>query len=298
MDRFQDKVAVITGAGSGFGREFARDGAANGMKLVLADIDEAALDQTAQALRAQGASVVTRRVDVSKAGEMQALAELTQAEFGPANLLFNNAGVALSGLCWEGSETDWQWVMGVNLYGVVHGLNAFVPQMLEAAQADPAYQGHVVNTASMASLTAAPTLGIYTASKHAVMGLSQTLWQELNLLTTQVRCSVLCPWFVATGINDSQRVRPADLPPSVPRRPSAGLLDKGMTQSTLDAAEVSRMTYQAVREGRFYVFTHPDMLENTRPRFERMLAGQDPAPVYADQPEMRAALLASMKGAG
>ncbi|ARU05159.1 hypothetical protein CCO03_11065 [Comamonas serinivorans] len=294
MDQFQDKVAVITGAGSGFGREFARDGAAKGMKLVLADIDEAALQETAQLVRAQGASVVTRRTDVSKAAEVQALADLTLAEFGQVNLLFNNAGVALSGLCWEGSDTDWQWLMGVNLYGVVNGLNAFVPHMLKAAQADPAYQAHIVNTASMASLTAAPTLGIYTTSKYAVMGLSQTLWQELSLLTQQVRCSVLCPWFVATGINNSQRVRPAELARATPSRPSGSLLNQGVAAGTIDAADVSRMTYDAVSEGRFYVFTHPQMVENTRPRFEGMLTGANPAELYAAQPEMRAALRASL----
>ena len=299
MQDFQGKVAVITGGASGFGREFARTAAGLGMKLVLADIEATALEATAAELRAQGAQVLTRRTDVSKAAELQALADATLAEFGAVHLLFNNAGVADGGAIWEASEADWNWVLGVNLNGVINGIRAFTPLMLAAAAKDPNYQAHIVNTASMAGLGAAPTLGMYCVSKHAVLALSEVLWQELDLVSPQVNCSVLCPWFVPTGIANSQRNR-ADARPanSGAQAASQGMLDKGMTDLQVSAEDVSRMTFDAIRAQRFYVFTHPQAVQTgTRARFEAILGMDKPVPAFADQPELRAAMAASLKPA-
>ena len=192
-------TAVITGAGSGFGLELARLAAASGMRLVLADIQADALERAAAELRAQGAEVWAQQVDVSRAQELEHLAEGTLTRFGAPHLVFNNAGVATGGLIWEASTRDWEWVLGVNLMGVVHGVRVFTPMMLEAARRDPQYRGHMVNTASMAGLVNAPNMGVYNVSKHAVVSLSETLYHDLSLVTEQVRCSVLCPYFVPTG---------------------------------------------------------------------------------------------------
>jgi len=202
------KTAVLTGAGSGFGLECARIAAAQGMQLVLVDVQQDALDRITGELVASGTPVLARCVDVSNAAQMEALAQAVQERFGAPHFVFNNAGVGAGGLVWENSVKDWEWVLGVNLWGVVHGVRLFVPMMLAAAQADPAYRGHVVNTASMAGLLAPPNMGIYNVSKHAVVSLTETLYQDLRLVTNQISASVLCPYFVPTGIHHSERNRP------------------------------------------------------------------------------------------
>ena len=157
---FKNKTAVITGAGSGFGLECARIGAALGMNLVLADVQQDALDHAAAEMTAAGAPVLAMRVDVSKADQVEALGAATLARFGAPNFVFNNAGVGSGGLIWENTLQDWEWVIGVNLMGVAHGIRVFTPMMLAAAAADPAFQGHIVNTASMAGLLNAPNMGV------------------------------------------------------------------------------------------------------------------------------------------
>lgn len=298
MDEFQGKVAVITGAASGFGKAFALQSAALGMKLVLADIEQHALDATAAELTAAGATVLARRTDVSKGSELQALADATMARFGAVHLLFNNAGVADGGAVWEGSEADWNWVLGVNLHGVINGLRAFTPLMLAAAAKDPGYRAHIVNTASMAGVVVAPTLGMYCVSKHAVLALSETLWQELALLTQQVHCSVLCPSFVDTGINQSQRNRPADAESAQGHSQSqqAGrvMLDRGVAAGTINATDISRITFEAIQADRFYVFPHEQALEAARARFANLVAQKNPNPSHAATPEMRTALAAAL----
>ncbi|MFM8574847.1 MAG: SDR family oxidoreductase, partial [Limnohabitans sp.] len=216
IDHFSGKTAVLTGAGSGFGLECARIGAKLGMNLVLVDVQQDALDQAEAELSAQGVPVLARRLDVSSASAMEQLAADVKARFGAPHFVFNNAGVGAGGLVWENSVADWNWVLGVNLWGVVHGVRLFTPMMLEAAKADPAYRGHIVNTASMAGLLTAPNMGIYNVSKHAVVALTETLYQDLSLVTDQVSASVLCPYFVPTGISQSHRNRPADMPSAKP----------------------------------------------------------------------------------
>jgi NAD(P)-dependent dehydrogenase (short-subunit alcohol dehydrogenase family) len=172
MKNFNDKVAVITGGASGLGREFALKAARLGMKLVLADVQQDALDATQAELEAAGASVLAMICDVRHAEQVQALADATMAKYGAVHLVFNNAGVGSAGLIWENSVSDWEWVLGVNLWGVIHGVRIFTKLMLESAARDPAYEGHIVNTASMAGLINAPTMGVYNVSKHAVVSLS------------------------------------------------------------------------------------------------------------------------------
>ncbi len=208
IEDFQGKTAVLTGAGSGFGLECARIGARRGMRLVLVDVQQDALDQAEAEVRAAGADVLARRVDVADAGQMERLASDVRDRFGAPHFVFNNAGVGAGGLVWENTVADWNWVLGVNLMGVVHGVRLFTPMMLDAARQDPAWRGHIVNTASMAGLLTPPNMGIYNVSKHAVVSLTETLYQDLALVTDQVGASVLCPYFVPTGIGRSERNRP------------------------------------------------------------------------------------------
>jgi NAD(P)-dependent dehydrogenase (short-subunit alcohol dehydrogenase family) len=221
IDNFAGKTAVLTGAGSGFGLECARIGARLGMNLVLVDVQQDALDAAAAEMQAAGSQVLARKVDVSNAAQMEQLAADVQQRFGAPHLVFNNAGVGAGGLVWENSVKDWEWVLGVNLWGVVHGVRLFTPMMLAAAKADPAWRGHIINTASMAGLLNAPNMGIYNVSKHAVVSLSETLYQDLSLVTDQIGASVLCPYFVPTGISQSHRNRPQDLPLKSPPRASS-----------------------------------------------------------------------------
>jgi NAD(P)-dependent dehydrogenase (short-subunit alcohol dehydrogenase family) len=255
MDEFKGKVAVITGAGSGFGREFARVGASLGMKLVLADIQADALEETRAELAGQGAEVVAHVVDVSNGEQIDALAEAALQRYGTVHLLFNNAGIGTAGLIWENSVRDWEWALGVNLWGVIHGVRAFTPLMLAAARADPSYRAHIVNTASMAGLLNQPNLGAYNVSKHAVVSLSETLFHDLSLVTDQVHCSVLCPYFVPTGIHRSHRNRPADLanagPPTQSQLIAQAMINKAVASGKLTASDIATRTFDAIREQAF-----------------------------------------------
>ena len=193
ITEFAGKTAVITGAGSGFGLACARLAAKLGMNVVLVDVQKDALDQVCSEMQVLGTPAMARRVDVAHGAQMQALADDVLAQWGAPHLVFNNAGVAAGGLVWENTEADWDWVLGVNLKGVVHGVRLFTPMMLQAAKADPSWRGHLVNTASMAGLLTPPNMGIYNVSKHAVVALTETLYQDLQLVTSQISASVLCP---------------------------------------------------------------------------------------------------------
>ena len=290
MKSFQGKTAVITGAGSGFGREFARIGAGRGMKLVLADVEQGALDAVADELRAAGAEVLALRTDVSKAESVDALAAATMQRFGAPGLVFNNAGVFHGGLLWEHSVRDWEWVLGVNLWGVVHGVRAFTPLMLAAAKADPAYEGRIVNTASMAGLLTPPNMGLYNVSKHAVVALTETLYQDLQLVSDQLSCSVLCPYFVPTGINSSQRNRPGALAEEAAATPSQliaqAMSDKAVTSGKVSAAQVAQKVFDAVAAGSFYVYSHPHALGGVQARMEAIMTHANPPDPFAERPEV------------
>src|SRR5579859_2239554 len=199
MDTFEGRIAVITGAGSGIGRELARTAAALGMRIAAADIQQDALDALTAELAERGASVLAIRVDTSRADQVESLAARVRSAWGVPHLLFNNAGVAAGGLIWECDPGTWNWVLGVNVLGVAHGVRCFVPMMLEAAAGDPAFEARVVNTASMAGLVNPPNMGVYNVSKHAVVSLTETLHQDLRLVSERVRAHVLAPYFVPTG---------------------------------------------------------------------------------------------------
>jgi NAD(P)-dependent dehydrogenase (short-subunit alcohol dehydrogenase family) len=256
MKNFEGRTAVITGAASGFGLETSRIAAREGMNVVMADVQQDSLDQARSEIEAMGAPVLTQRTDVSRAEHVEALAAATSARFGAPHFVFNNAGVACGGLVWENTLKDWEWLIGVNLMGVVHGVRCFTPLMLAAAKADPAYEGHIVNTASMAGLLSPPNMGIYNVTKHAVVTLSETLYQDLRLVTDQVSASVLCPYFVPTGISRSERNRPAEVSNASAKPTRSQLIGQAMTDKAVgsgkvSAAMVARFVFDALREDRF-----------------------------------------------
>ena len=298
MNEFKDKVAVITGAGSGFGREFARMGAARGMKLVLADIQKDALEQTRAELEEKGTPVIAFVVDVSDGAQIEKLAAAAMEAFGGVHLLFNNAGVGTSGLIWESSTRDWEWTLGVNLWGVIHGVRVFTPLMLAAAKADPSYRGHIINTASMSGLLNQPILGAYNVSKHAVVSLSETLFHDLSLVTDQVHCSVLCPYFVPTGIHESQRNRPTNLANEAKPTPSQllaqAMASKAVTSGKLTAEHIATITFEAIEHDAFYVFSHPHALEGVRQNAEELVALRNPVDPFAHKPELRTQLVSAL----
>ncbi len=302
MKNFKGRTAVITGAGSGFGLEVARLAAARGMKLVLADVQQDALDRSAAEMRALGAEVLASKVDVSKADQVEALGAATLARFGAPNFVFNNAGIGAGGLIWENTLKDWEWVLGVNVMGVVNGVRVYTPMMLEAAKKDPAWEGHIVNTASMAGLLNAPNMGVYNVSKHAVVSLSETLYQDLRLVTDQIGASVLCPFFVPTGITESDRNRPDSLRDAGARPTRSQLIGKAMSEKAVSsgkvsAAQVAGYVLDAVEHGRFYIYSHPKSLASVQTRLEDIMQGRNPTDPFAARPEIGAGLKAALRAA-
>jgi NAD(P)-dependent dehydrogenase (short-subunit alcohol dehydrogenase family) len=289
MKSFKGRTAVVTGAASGFGLEVCRIAANHGMAIVMADIQQDALDRAAAEIAALGAQVLPYRLDVSRAAEVEAMGAATRARFGAPHFVFNNAGVGGGGLIWEVSLRDWEWVLGVNVMGVVHGVRVFTPMMLEAAKADPGYEGHIVNTASMAGLLTPPNMGVYNVSKHAVVSLSETLYHDLALVTDQVRASVLCPYFVPTGITQSERNRPDELKNQKPTRSQTvarAMSDKAVSSGKVTAATVAQFVFDALAEDRFYIYSHPQALANVRTRMEDIIAGRNPSDPFAQRPEV------------
>ncbi len=285
MKDFAGKVAVITGAGSGFGREFARIGAGLGMKLALADIQPEALAATAAELRGQGAQVLAETVDVSRGADLERLARRTLDAFGAVHLLFNNAGVAAGGLLWEHTAKDWEWLLGVNLWGVIHGVRTFVPIML--AQGD---ECHVVNTASVAGLVSPQLMGVYNVGKHGVVALSETLYQDLRVTGARIGVSLLCPAFVPTGIAQSQRNRPDELRDAT--APTASMIasqkasEQAVSSGRISAAAVAQTTFDAIRDNRFYVITHPKILASVELRLNDVIGQRNPSDPFSFKPDV------------
>ncbi len=297
---FKNKTAVLTGAGSGFGLECARLGAKLGMNLVLADVQQDALDKATAELRATGANVLPFQIDVSNAAQFEALGQATLERFGAPHFVFNNAGVGSGGLIWENSLKDWEWVLGVNVMGVVHGLRTFTPMMLEAAKKDPGYQGHIVNTASMAGLLNPPNMGVYNVSKHAVVSMTETLYQDLSLVTDQISASVLCPFFVSTGINDSARNRPGNMMDgnaslTKSQKIGAAMTSKAVTSGKVSAADVASMVFDAIKANRFYIYSHPKAIKSVQTRMEDVMLARNPTDPFADKPEIGAELRRALR---
>jgi NAD(P)-dependent dehydrogenase (short-subunit alcohol dehydrogenase family) len=303
MKSLKGSTAVITGAASGFGLEASRIAAREGMNVVMADVQREALDAAAAEVRQLGAQVLAQQLDVSKAADVEALGAVVKARFGAPNFVFNNAGVGAGGLIWEQTLKDWEWVIGVNLMGVAHGMRVFTPMMLAAAKADPAYEGHIVNTASMAGLLNAPNMGVYNVTKHAVVSLSETLHHDLRLVTEQVHAHVLCPYFVATGIARSERNRPADMQEDsgAPTRSQAiakMMTDKALSGSRVTAAQVAQFVFDAMREQRFYIYSHPQALAGVQTRLEDVIQARNPTDPFHEKPELTQQLKAALRAAG
>ncbi|MDP2255545.1 MAG: SDR family oxidoreductase [Polaromonas sp.] len=297
---FKGKTAVLTGAGSGFGLECARIGAQLGMNLVLVDVQQDALDKASAEVSAMGAQVLPFKLDVSKAEQMEAMGQAVFGRFGAPHLVFNNAGVGSGGLIWENTVKDWEWVLGVNVMGVVHGVRIFTPMMLGAAAKDPRWQGHIVNTASMAGLLNPPNMGVYNVSKHAVVSLSETLYQDLGLVTDQIGASVLCPYFVATGISQSHRNRPAEL--GADKLTRSQLIQQAMTgkavgSGKVSAADVARRVFEAVAHNQFYIYSHPKAIQAVQTRLEDIVQARNPTDPFADKPEIGQQLKAALRAA-
>ncbi len=273
MKELRGKVAVITGGASGIGRAVAERAATEGMKLVLADIEEAPLKLTADALTASGAEVEAVPTDVSDGSDVEALRDRALERFGAIHLVHNNAGVGVGGPLWTVSEADWRWILGVNLWGVVHGIRTFVPLLIDQGE------GHIVNTASVAGLTSPGFLGPYNATKHAVTTISETLYRDLRATGSSVGVSVLCPGFVRTGIGDSERNRP-QWAPAPDDDPAADVLRDVVHQLVaggIAPSEVADRVLDAVRTDTFYILTHDDSRQMVETRMGDILEGRSPS---------------------
>jgi NAD(P)-dependent dehydrogenase (short-subunit alcohol dehydrogenase family) len=299
MKNFKGRTAVITGSASGFGLEASRIAAGLGMNVVMADVQQDALDKASAEIGALGVQVLPFRLDVSKAAEVEALGAATAQRFGAPHFVFNNAGVGAGGLIWETTLKDWEWVVNVNLFGVAHGIRVFTPMMLAAAAKDAAYEGHITNTASMAGLLNAPNMGVYNATKAAVVAMSETLYQDLRLVTDQIGASLLCPYFVPTGITQSHRNRPPEMRED--RKPTKSQLigqamsDKAVSSGKVTAAQVAQFVFDAIAEKRFYVYSHPKSLASVQVRMEDIMTSRNPTDPFAHKPELGETLRAQLR---
>jgi NAD(P)-dependent dehydrogenase (short-subunit alcohol dehydrogenase family) len=275
MRELAGKVAVVTGAASGIGRAMVERFARERMKVVLADVEEKPLAELNEALRRGGTETLAVRTDVSRWEDVAELARRTFEAFGTAHLVCNNAGVSGGGLAWELTEADWTWVLGVNLWGVVHGVRAFVPRLVQQGE------GHVVNTASIAGLTAAPAMAAYCASKHAVVGISECLHYDLALIGSPVKVSVVCPAWVRTQISDSERNRPSSLPApdASSRAPQAQMIHdtaRAAVSRGIAPADVADTIWRAITEEHFWVITHPKMKKTIERRVRNIVEDRNP----------------------
>ncbi|KJS16451.1 MAG: 3-oxoacyl-ACP reductase [Peptococcaceae bacterium BRH_c4b] len=274
MKEFKDRVAVITGAASGIGLGLAKRCVREGMRVVLADVEQTALEQAEKELAAMGGNVLAVLTDVAKVDQVESLARKTMDTFGAVHLLCNNAGVGAGESIWESSLTDWEWVIGVNLWGVIHGLRAFVPIMLSQDT-----EGHIVNTASVAGLLPFHPCAAYQVTKHAVVGLSENLSASLARRGAKIKASVLCPGFVKTRITNSARNRPEELKsdsseaPVSPEMEEAIWADIQAQFKVISPEQVADAVFAAIREERLYILTHPDLNEIVRKRLEDILSG-------------------------
>ena len=271
VDSLSGKVAVVTGGASGIGLALGRVFASQGMKVVLGDIEEAALDAAVSEFPA-GVEVTGVRADVSDAADVEKLRDAALDAYGSVHVVCNNAGVSAGGRTWETTLENWEWVLGVNLWGVVHGIRTFTPLLLEQGE------GHIVNTASMAGLTSPPYMSIYNVTKHAVVTLSETLFSELELEGGAVGVSVLCPGWVNTRIHEADRNRPGGVVEPVPPLGGADMREMvtAMLAAGLDPADVANEVLDAIRTRRFYILTHPEWNPLIAGRVQRIVDGENP----------------------
>jgi len=271
MKELRGRVAAVTGAASGLGRAMALAFADQGMHVALGDVADAS--DIVAAIKAKGMSATSFKLDVSKAEEVEAFAAAAERDLGPVFMVCNNAGVSPLAATWETSLGDWQWILGVNLWGVIHGVRSFVPRLMKRNE------GHVVNTASVAGIISPPGSGAYNVTKHAVVTLSETLHHELRERNSAIGVSVLCPAYVPTGIADSERNRPAGLEPTVKTKEMLArqqMLKKAVSSGRLSADDVAKAVVQAVKEERFYILTHPRIKGAIGARMEDILQDRMP----------------------
>ena len=270
MQNFKGAVAVITGAASGIGLALAHHCAHEGMRVVLADIDADAVQRAANSVSGMGADVLAVPTDVSRVEDIQALADVTLKTFGAVHVLCNNAGVGIATPILGSTLADWQWALGVNLWGVIHGVRLFAPIM--RSQACPC---HIINTASIAGLISAPGLGIYRTTKHAVVAFSEALFHELAAQAPWVKVSVLCPGMVKTNIMHSA-YRPGDIPATEQRDDNeTERLTRVMSEAMAPEA-IAELVFAAMRAEQFYILTHPERNGQIQKRFDAILQGRNP----------------------
>jgi NAD(P)-dependent dehydrogenase (short-subunit alcohol dehydrogenase family) len=273
MKQLKGKVAAVTGAASGLGRSMALAFATEGMDLALADVDEKNLGAVEEEVRSKGVRTITQRVDVSRAEDVESFRDQTLSRLGGIHLVCNNAGVSPLSAVWEASVADWQWILGVNLWGVIHGVRAFTPHLIAQNE------GHIVNTASVAGLISPPGSGAYNVTKHAVVTLSESLVHDLRERKSAVGVSVLCPAYVPTGIVDSERSRPKDLPAAEKSKETLAreaMLRKAVSSGKVSADQVAQAVVAAVKEERFYILTHPRIKGAIQARMEDILEERAP----------------------
>jgi NAD(P)-dependent dehydrogenase (short-subunit alcohol dehydrogenase family) len=276
MKQLRDRVAVVTGAASGIGLALAERFVAEGMKVVMADIEAEALATAADALKGRAPAVLATQVDVSRPDDLERLARETYAAFGAAHVLCNNAGVAVIGAVHEHTLADWQWVINVNLWGVIHGVRAFVPRMLAGGD-----EGHVVNTASMAGLTTAQFMSVYDVTKHGVVALSESMFKEFQVTGAPIGVSVVCPGLINTAIMRSSRNRPDELAEEGKAGPMAQAFGQSLSNRLAGGyppSEVAEQVVQGIREGRFYIVpAQPDVKSNIAIRAQDLLELRNPS---------------------
>jgi NAD(P)-dependent dehydrogenase (short-subunit alcohol dehydrogenase family) len=273
MKQLKGKVAAVTGAASGLGRSMALALAAEGMDVALADVDDMNLSSVEKEIQDLGVRAITLKVDVSQAEQVDAFRDHTLARLGAIHVVCNNAGVSPLGAVWENTPADWQWILGVNLWGVIHGVRAFTPYLIAQNE------GHIVNTASVAGLISPPGSGAYNVTKHAVVALSESLHHDLRERNSAVGVSVLCPAYVPTGITESERNRPKNLPLG-PKSPETlareTMLKKAVQSGKISADQVAQAVVAAIKEERFYILTHPRIKGAIQARMEDILQGGAP----------------------
>jgi NAD(P)-dependent dehydrogenase (short-subunit alcohol dehydrogenase family) len=280
VKEFNDKVAVITGAASGIGRALAELCAQEAMKVVLADVEEGALAQAEQELRAIGATVLAVRTDVSKIDDVKLLAERTLNAFGAVHILFNNAGVWAGSNAWETPIEDWAWTLNVNLWGVIHGIQAFLPIML--AQEEESY---IINTSSIAGLLSSHAIAPYHVSKHAVVALSENMFYDLGENKSKIKVSVLCPGWVKTRITEPERNRPPELQNNLaeltitPQMKATLQEYQQAVETGMFPGDLAKQVFQAIHENRFYILTHPEFMPIVKARLEAIINGKNPPPL-------------------
>jgi NAD(P)-dependent dehydrogenase (short-subunit alcohol dehydrogenase family) len=273
MKELKGKIAAVTGAASGLGRSMALAFAGEGMDLALADVDEVNLSSVQEEVLAKGVRAITLKVDVSNAQQIEIFRDQTLTRLGGVHVVCNNAGVSPLGAVWENSAADWQWILGVNLWGVVHGVRAFAPHLIAQDE------GHIVNTASVSGLISPPGSGAYNVTKHAVIALSESLHHDLRERKSCVGVSVLCPAYVPTGIVDSERSRPKELGASTKSEQTLAreaMLRKAVKSGKVSADQVAQAVIAAIKEERFYILTHPKIKGAIQARMEDILNGRAP----------------------